>query len=163
MRHLSLDFENNASNLQMGYGLLLAGILTLALMVAANMMLTQKIDIYLADAEQQADAVITPESSAQAEDAARKIAAHLTGPWGKLFRALDSTEEPNVALLSLKPDAQNRTLRIYAEARGFSSMLSYYDALLQNGTFDKVVLTEHEIQDKNPLLPVRFNITASWQ
>ncbi len=163
MRHLSLDFESNASNLQVGYGLLLAGILTLTLMVTANIMLTQKIDMYLADAEQQADAVIAPENTAQAEDAARKISAHLTGPWGKLFRALDSTEEPNVALLSLKPDAQNRTLRIYAEARGFSSMLSYYDALLQNGTFDKVVLTEHEIQDKNPLLPVRFNITASWQ
>jgi len=163
MRHLSLDFESTASNLQMGYSLLLAGILTFVLIVTANVMLTHKIEIYLAEAEQQADAIIAPDNTAHAEDAARKISAHLTGPWGKLFRALDSTEAPNVALLSLKPDVPNRTLRIYAEARGFSAMLSYYDALLQNGTFDKVVLTEHEIQDKNPLLPVRFNITATWQ
>ena len=91
MRHLSLDFESTASNLQIGYGLLLAGILTLALIVTANVMLTHKIEIYLAEAEQQADAMIAPDNTAQAEDAARKISAHLTGPWGKLFRALDSS------------------------------------------------------------------------
>lgn len=101
-------------------------------------------------------------SEAEAMEGARAVVGHLVGPWGKLFRTLEAIEAPDVALLALTPDIRNRKIRIYAEARSFSAMLSYYRALEHSRAFGDVVLVEHEIQYSDAQRPVRFSMTAVW-
>lgn len=167
MRALSLDFERRAPNAKLGYGLLVIGALVAALVVGTQAMVYREIARYTPpapDAERERG-VRLPHgitSEAEAIAGARTVVRHLAGSREKLFRTLEAIQEPDVALLALTPDTQKQKLRIYAEARSFGAMLSYFRALEQSRAFDEVVLVEHEIQDKDPQRPLRFSLSAAW-
>jgi hypothetical protein len=168
MRALSLDFERKAPSAKLGYGLVAIGGLVAALVVGVQLMVYQEIERYATPApdaglgrgERMLPRGVASESEALA--GARTIVGHLAGPREKLFRALEAIQEPDVALLALTPDTQKRTLRIYAEARSFGAMLSYFRELEQSRAFKEVVLVEHEIQDNDPQRPLRFSLAATW-
>lgn len=168
MHALSLDFQRKASSLKLGYGLASIGVLVAALVVGAQLMVIQEIDRYATPASDtgrgRAKAKLPHGVSSEAEAlaGARTVVGHLAGPREKLFRALEAIQEPDVALLALTPDTQKRTMRIYAEARSFGAMLSYFRALEQSLTFNQVALVEHEIQGDDPQRPLRFSLTAAW-
>jgi hypothetical protein len=168
MRALHLDFERKARGAGLGYALIAAGALTSALVLGAQLMVYQEIDVYgeIAPAvgRIRGESVLPRGASSEAEAiaGARAVVTHLAGPWETLFRTLEVIEGPDVALLAIAPDTQKNKIRIYAEARTFTAMLAYYSALEQSGTFDEVVLVEHEIQQRDPQRPVRFGITAAW-
>lgn len=168
MRTLQLDFEENTRGARLGYGLIALGGLLSALLLGAQWMIYEDIDSYGEVAPTagrgRGESVLPRGVSTEAEaiEGARAVVAHLAGPWETLFRTLEAIEVPDVALLVIAPDTQKNKIRIYAEARTFTAMLSYYSALEQSRSFDDVVLVEHEIQQSDPQRPVRFGITAAW-
>jgi len=168
MRALHLDFERKTRGARLGYALIAIGALLSALVLGAQLMLYQQID---SDGENVPTAASGRSGSAlprgagseaEAIAGARAVVTHLAGPWETLFRTLEAIEAPDVALLVIAPDTQKNKVRIYAEARTFTAMLSYYSAMEQSRAFDDVVLVEHEIQQNDPQRPVRFSITAAW-
>lgn len=169
MRALHLDFQKQTPATRIGYGLIVAGGLAALLAMTTYSAVRDDIERYREEASLRANQ--TRESSALprgvgsergAIDGARAIVAHLASPWESLFRALEEIKEPNVALLALTPDVQKHRIRIYAEARNFDAMLSYYRALERSRALRGVVLVEHEIQHGDPQKPVRFSMTAAW-
>ena len=168
MRALFLDFERNAPGARLGYGLIAIGALMVALVLGTQLMVYREIGRY-GEVAPTAGRVrgewVLPRgvtSEADAIEGARAVVTHLAGPWETLFRTLEAIEAPEVALLALTPDLQTRKIRIYAEARSFTAMLSYYSALEQSRAFGDVALVEHEIQQSDPQRPVRFTMTAAW-
>jgi hypothetical protein len=168
MRALFLDFERNAPGARLGYGLIAIGGLLAALVLGTQLMVYQEIGRYGEIAPTAVGVRGEPvlprgvASEAEAIEGARAVVAHLAGPWETLFRALEAIDSPDVALLALTPDMQTHKIRIYAEARSFAAMLSYYSALEQTRAFGEVALVEHEIQQSDPQRPVRFAMTAAW-
>jgi hypothetical protein len=168
MRTLSLDFERKPRSAGVGYGLIAAGGLMVVLVLGAQSMVDEKIERYNTvprqDGDQNGRRLLPAGATSEAEviEGARAVVSHLTGPWTMLFRTLEAVEEKDVVLLALRPDIQNRKIRIYAEARSFGAMLSYYRALDQSRELGDVVLVEHEIQLNDAQRPVRFSMTAAW-
>ena len=93
---------------------------------------------------------------------ANTIAERLTLPWVDLFRAVESAGGARVALLSLEPDAQKRTVRVVAEAKDKTDMLAYLSKLNQDRRLINVHLVDHQLQTQVPGQPVRFSAQASW-
>lgn len=169
MRALHLDFQKTTPDSRVGYGLILAGGFAALLAVGAYSMVRDDIDRYREEAalslNRTRQSSTLPPGVVSERDAitgARAIVAHLASPWETLFRTLEEIKEPNVALLALTPDVQKRRIRIYAEARNFDALLSYYRALERSSSLRDVVLVEHEIQHGDPQRPVRFSMTAAW-
>jgi len=168
MRPLFLDFERKVHGTTLGYGLLAAGILVTAAVVGAQAVVSEEIERHATAtpaAEPQRDPWVLPagiSSEADAIAGARAVVGHLAGAGDRLFVTLEAIDEPDVALLALRPDTRKRTLRIDAEAKTADAMLAYLRVLEQSRVFTQVVLVEHEIQDTDPLRPMRFSLTAAW-
>jgi hypothetical protein len=168
MRALSLDFERKRRSAGVGYALVAAGGLMVVLVLGAQSMVDEKMERYNTaprqDGGRHGKPLLPAGAASETEviEGARAVVSHLTGPWTMLFRTLEAVEEKDVVLLALRPDIQNRKIRIYAEARSFGAMLSYYRALDQSRELGDVVLIEHEIQLNDAQKPVRFSMTAAW-
>lgn len=167
MRALSLNFERKLPGARLGYGLFAAGGLVVAAVIGAQAMIHQELENHAAAPRAQArrDAWVLPRGAASEAEAlagALIVVGHLAGPGDRLFVTLEAVDGPDVALLMLSPDTRKRTLRIQAEARGADAMLSYLRVLEQSGAFTQVVLVEHEIQESDPLRPLRFSLAAAW-
>ena len=84
-------------------------------------------------------------------------------PWLQIFDAVESATPEDVALLSLAPDAASDTLTIVGEGRTTDTMLDYVTRLKSKPLFGDVLIKQHEINDKDPYKPVRFELTAHWK
>lgn len=94
--------------------------------------------------------------------AARQVASQLTTPWADLLDSLESSPVKSVALLSIEPSVNRRSIRLTAEARSLEEMLAYLSALQQDGRLSAAVLVSHQVQVQSPGSPVRFQIQAGW-
>ena len=92
----------------------------------------------------------------------RSTAASLQTPWSDLLAALESAPSDSVALLSIEPSVQKRSLRLTAEARNPRAMLVYIAALQKDTRLNHVVLVSHQVQAQAPGTPLRFQLQASW-
>jgi hypothetical protein len=68
-----------------------------------------------------------------------------------------------VALLHIQPDAQNRVLRVTAEARREGAMLEYLRRLEGTGSFAEVHLLSHQVREDMPQRPINFSVQASFK
>ena len=93
---------------------------------------------------------------------ANEILHQLSRPWNGLFKAIESSNEKEIALLSVQPDMQRRVLRLGGEAKSFDALLAYVGRLEKNEGLSKVFVTQHEIRNQDPEKPVRFTLVASW-
>lgn len=93
---------------------------------------------------------------------AQGVAARLATPWADLIGALEAATSPAVALLLVEPSAARRTMRLTGEARSAPDMLDYLSSLQRDARLARVVLVSHELQDKTPGAPLRFQIQAAW-
>lgn len=100
-----------------------------------------------------------PEAQATAVNA---VVSQLNLPWRALQDALDAGTPQSIALLTVEPDAQRRSLRITAEARDSEGMVSYVEQLKRQELFADVVLVRHEINAEDPNRPIRFQLDATW-
>jgi hypothetical protein len=94
---------------------------------------------------------------------AEAVVRQLTLPWARLIEALETTSGKDVAILQLQPDAQQRVLRIMAEARNQEAMVDYLRRLGEVQGFSYVHLLNHQVQQENPQRPIQFTAQASFK
>ncbi len=93
---------------------------------------------------------------------ARAVLGQLALPWLALIGTLEESGTADVGILRLQPDAQQRVLRITAEARHKEAMLEYLHKLVDTKGFTGVHLVSHQVQLDDPQRPVQFSVQASF-
>jgi Tfp pilus assembly protein PilN len=93
---------------------------------------------------------------------ANVVLAQLALPWEALFRDIESSQRGRVALLSIEPNADKRTVKITGEAKDLAAMLSYLQFLQQKPSLHGVYLQSHHVDQQTAEKPVRFTLNASW-
>lgn len=94
---------------------------------------------------------------------AEAVVRQLTLPWGSLAESVESAATKDVALLQLQPDAQQRLLRLTAEARDPDAMLEYLRRLAAAPVLSDVHVVSHQVQRDTPQHPIQFAVQASFR
>jgi Tfp pilus assembly protein PilN len=94
--------------------------------------------------------------------AAAAVIRSLRVPWPQLLDAFEGATSQNVALLAIEPTPAEQQVRLTAEAKNIETMLDYLEALKRRPLTD-VVLINHQVNDKVPGSPVRFQAQAKWK
>ena len=102
---------------------------------------------------------VSSEEIALAHDTIRRLAR----PWHELFHALEASARPDVALLSVQPDAASGALRISGESTDYAAALGYVESLSRTRTLGAVHLTKHETLPGDARRAVTFSLAASWK
>lgn len=87
---------------------------------------------------------------------------HLNVPWDALFRAVETSLNDEIALLSIQPEAAQRTLTLTGEAKDLPTLLNYVRRLGMDAKFRDVQLKSHKTESLEKLRPIRFVLTMSW-
>lgn len=90
------------------------------------------------------------------------IVRQLALPWATLIRTLEDAATKDVAILQLQPDAQQRLLRVTAEARHQEALLEYLRQLASAKALLNVHLVSHQVQFDDPQRPIQFAVQASF-
>lgn len=91
----------------------------------------------------------------------RQTALELATPWADLLTSLEAAPA-SVALLSVEPSANQRSITLTAEAASPGEMLGYLQALQADKHLANVVLMTHQVQLQTPGKPLRFKLRANW-
>jgi hypothetical protein len=83
-------------------------------------------------------------------------------PWAQLVEALERAATPEVAVLLVQPDAQQRQVRLTAEARSEGAMLAYVRRLEAAEALSAVHLVSHQVQQNDPRRTLQFSVLASF-
>jgi hypothetical protein len=98
------------------------------------------------------------------DEEAKRVEAvlrQLAMPWGAIIESVEEATTEDVALLQLQPDAQQRQLRLGAEARSQQAMLEYLHRLSAGRALSAVHVVSHQVQIDDPHRPLRFTVQAS--
>lgn len=90
------------------------------------------------------------------------IVRQLALPWATLIHTLEDAATRDVAILQLQPDAQQRLLRVTAEARHQDAMFEYLRQLAGAKALVNVHLVSHQVQFDDPQRPIQFSVQASF-
>jgi hypothetical protein len=93
--------------------------------------------------------------------AAAAIVRQLTLPWATLIEVLENATVKDVAVLQVQPEAQQRLLRITAEARNHGAMLQFLRNLAATSALNNVHLLNHQVQFDDPEKPLQFSLQAT--
>jgi hypothetical protein len=93
--------------------------------------------------------------------AVNEIVRKLSLPWAQMISAVEKASNGEVAILQMQPEAQQRLLRLTAEAKSQKAMLQYVERLEQNPTLADVHLVRHEVQQDHPARPIQFAVQAT--
>jgi Tfp pilus assembly protein PilN len=93
--------------------------------------------------------------------AAQSVVRQLSVPWAALIGALEQASSRDVALLQLQPDADQRQLRLTAEARDREAMFAYLRRLEHAPALVEVHLVSHQVQNEDPQRPIQFSLQGS--
>ena len=94
---------------------------------------------------------------------AEAVVRQLTLPWAAIIHTIEEAAADDVAILQLQPEAQQRLLRITAEARDQASMLEYVRRLAGAKTLFNVYLVNHRVQLDDPRRPIQFSVQARFE
>ena len=111
-----------------------------------------------------AERALRARSPQRLEEEAKRVEAvlrQLALPWGAIIESVEGATTADVALLQLQPDAQQRQLRLGAEARSQQAMLEYLQRLAAARALSEVHVVNHQLQVEDPHRPVRFTVQAS--
>ena len=84
------------------------------------------------------------------------VIKQLNVPWQDIFKQLEKTIPPDIALLSIEPDAQRGQIRLQAEAESLDSLLRYASTLQNYGIFGRLNYSKHETNEQDPNKPARL-------
>jgi Tfp pilus assembly protein PilN len=85
------------------------------------------------------------------------VIKQLNVPWQDIFKQLEKTMPPDIALLSIEPDAQRGLIRLQAEAESLDSLLRYASSLQNYSIFGRLYYSKHETNEQDPNKPVRLS------
>jgi hypothetical protein len=173
MRALTIDYRRSGrATPWTGLLLLVAGVLVAASVMARYPAIARKVqdlETQIRDQKREMHAQEgqrKPSTDIQKSltevKAANEIIAQLALPWDDLFNAVESARTKEMALLAIEPDAQKRRVKLSGEAKNLESMLAYVKFLEGQGPLVDVFLQSHQVEQNDPLKPVRFVVTATW-
>jgi Tfp pilus assembly protein PilN len=175
MSRLSLDFASAQRALAgpkpyLGFGLLLAGALVLAVVAwmndrqveANNALRAQREQLAARLQRQRPQEKVPAELSAQFDQAAAAYAQIMTA-WDDLFQALETSRSSEIALLSLTADTAKKEFALSGEAKDFGALSKFSDTLSSNPLFRRAALSNHKLSEGAPPIVVRFDLTLTWR
>ena len=175
MRALKLDYQRAYRPIPwLGLGVLAAALVSLAAAAGYHQELQRQIGFWearadhfarLAGARGASRPLTTEAARAQLLEVkhANQVVRQLDLPWSALFKAVESSGDRSVALLSLEPDLQRGTVKISGEAKDFDALLKYVRELSTREVFGSVMLQQHQVQQDVAEKPVRFSLLAHWK
>ena len=92
---------------------------------------------------------------------AETVVRQLTLPWSDIVRAIEGASMRDVGILNMQPDAQQRLLKLTAEAKTREAMLEYVRRIAQTQGLSNVYIVSHQVQTENPSRPIQFSVQAS--
>ncbi|AME28680.1 hypothetical protein [Burkholderia sp. PAMC 26561] len=95
-------------------------------------------------------------------DAINRAVASLNLPWDELLHGVALASKGDVAILSLRPNAASNEITGVAEAANVGNMLDFVNRLRLQAPFANAYLTAHEVVDRDPAKPMRFEFRAKW-
>ena len=104
---------------------------------------------------------VTKERLEEEAKSAEAVVRQLTLPWGALIGTIEQAATRDVAILQLQPDAEQRLLRLTAEARDREAMFEYLRRLGGAKGLGEVHLVSHRVQEEDPQRPIQFSIQAA--
>ena len=111
--------------------------------------------------ERRAKRVVPRERLEEEAKSAEAVVRQLTLPWASLVETIEEAATRDVAILQLQPDAQQRLLRLSAEARNQEAMLEYLRRLVSGSALTDVHVVSHQVQMEDPQRPIQFSVQAS--
>ena len=117
----------------------------------------------LLNTKRQPQRTIPRERIEEAVKNAESVVRQLTLPWASLAESVESAATKDVAILQLQPDAQQRLLRLTAEARHQEAMLEYLRRLAATQVLADVHVVSHQVQHEDPQRPIQFAVQASFR
>ena len=174
MRALHLDYQRRANlAVKIGAMLLVAGLAAALLATGFYYRLGRDVGLWetrIAEIEGSAQQkpIADPGTSSNARQVssemkdANEVLLQLALPWDDLFKAVETSDDDKIALLSIEPDAQKQLVRISGEARSLDCMLNYVRLLQESGLLSEVNLKNHQIYQQDPDKPIRFSLVAAW-
>jgi hypothetical protein len=91
---------------------------------------------------------------------AEAIVRQLALPWAAMVQAVEGASSREVAVLQMQPDAQQRQLRLTAEALSERAMLAYLERLAAAPVLGDVHLASHQVMLEEPRRPIQFTVLA---
>jgi hypothetical protein len=92
---------------------------------------------------------------------AEAVVRQLTLPWATLIATIEQAATRDVAILQLQPDADQRVLRLMAEARNRDAMFEYVRRLGSAKGLGEVHIVNHQVQREDPQRPIHFSVQAA--
>lgn len=103
-------------------------------------------------------AIIPPEKIKQVSE----VVNALIMPWDALLSAVEESDMPDIALLSLEPNNKKQQLLLTGEAKNFQSILTYVNQLEAQRMLSEVYLQKHSVNEADASKPISFTIFALW-
>jgi Tfp pilus assembly protein PilN len=92
---------------------------------------------------------------------AETVVRQLTLPWSDIIRAIEGASMPDVGILNMQPDAQQRLLKLTAEAKSREAMLEYVRRIAQTKGLSNVYIVNHQVRTEDASRPIQFSVQAS--
>jgi len=93
---------------------------------------------------------------------AAAVIRELRSPWPQLLAVFEGAASPQVALLAVEPAPAQQQVRFTAVAKDARTMFEYLEAIRRDPLTD-VVLLGHQVEEKAPGAPLRFQAQAVWK
>ncbi len=94
---------------------------------------------------------------------ANRIIDQLTVPWDELFNAVEAADSRGLAVLSLTPNALDRSLRLAGESRSMNELLAYVGRVAEQPSLSGVHLLAYNTVLREGVPVVAFTLAATWR
>lgn len=94
---------------------------------------------------------------------ANAIIDQLTVPWDELFDAIEAADARGLGVLSLTPNARDRTVRLAGESRSMNELLAYVDRVAAQPALSQVHLLGYNTVQRDGVSAVSFTLAATWR
>jgi hypothetical protein len=90
-----------------------------------------------------------------------EVVRQLGLPWARMIAAVEKASTGEVVVMQMQPDAQQRLLRLTAEAKNRQAMLQYVRRLGGDPALADVYLLRDEVRTEQPGRPIQFTVQAT--
>ena len=94
---------------------------------------------------------------------ANTVIDQLSVPWGELFDAIEGADARGLGVLSLTPNARDRSLRLAGEARSMEELLAYLQRMAEQPALQQVHLLGYGTAVREGVPVVSFTLAATWR
>ena len=93
---------------------------------------------------------------------ANAVIDQLIVPWDELFDAVEAADARGLAVLSLTPNARERSLRLAGESRSMDELLAYLGRVAAQPALSEVHLQGYNTVQREGVPVLAFTLAARW-